>query len=43
MKNNETLTKAIRNLNIVLILSLIALNEICSKLKINRFKTPNYA
>ena len=36
-------TKAIRNLGKVLILKLIALNKICSKLKVNRFKIPNYA
>ena len=42
-KNNERLTKAIRNLGNMLILKFIALNIICGKLKINRFKIPNYA
>ena len=42
-KNNETPTKAIRNLGNVLILKFIVLNEISSKLKNNRFKIPNYA
>ena len=36
-------TKAIRNLGKALNLKVIALNEISSKLKINRFKIPNYA
>ena len=36
-------TKAIRNLGNVLILKLIALNEISGKLGINRFKIPIYA
>jgi len=39
----QCLTKAIRNLGIVLILKFIALNKISSKLKVNRFKIPNYA
>ncbi len=39
----QCLTKAIRNLGKVLILKLIALNEIGGKLKINRSKIPNYA
>ena len=42
-ENNETPTRAIRNLGNVLILRLLALNKISSKLKINRFKIPNYA
>ena len=42
-KNNERLTKAIRNLGKVLILKIIALMKISSKLEINRFKIPNYA
>jgi len=43
MKESQPLTKAIRNLGKVLILKLIALNNICGKLKINHFKIPNYA
>ena len=39
----ERTTKAIRNLGKVLILKFIALNKISGKLKINRFKIPNYA
>jgi len=42
-KNNERPTKAIRNLGNVLIMKFLALNKICCKLKINRFKIPNYA
>jgi len=44
-KNNECqcLTKAIRNLGNVLILKFLTLNKISGKLKINRFKIPNYA
>jgi len=43
MKEVKVLTKAIRNLGNMMILKLLALIEICSKLKINRFKIPNYA
>jgi len=43
MKQCQCLTKAIRNLGNVLILKFIALNKISGKLKINRFKIPNYA
>ncbi len=43
MKKHERTTKAIRNLGNVLILKLIALNKFSGKLKINRFKIPNYA
>ena len=43
MKESQPLTKAIRNLGKVLILKFIALNKIRTKLKINRFKIPNYA
>ena len=39
----QWVTKAIHNLSKVLILNIIALNKISSKLKINRFKIPNYA
>jgi hypothetical protein len=39
----QWVTKAIRNLGNVLILKFLALNVISSKLKINSFKTPNYA
>ena len=39
----QWVTKAIRNLGKVLILKIIALNKISSKLKVNRFKIPNYA
>jgi len=39
----QCLTKAIRNLGNVLILKIIALNKICSRLKNNRSKIPNYA
>jgi len=42
-KECQWVTKAIRNLGNVLILSIIALNKISGKLKINRFKIPNYA
>ena len=42
-KECQCLTKAIRNLGNVLVLKFIALNKISSKLKINRFKIPNYA
>jgi hypothetical protein len=42
-KKAEPLTKAIRNLGIVLILKIIALSKISSKVKINSFKIPNYA
>jgi len=42
-KECQCLTKAIRNLGNVLILKFIALNKICGKLKVNRFKIPNYA
>ena len=38
-RNSQCLTKAIRNLGNMLILKLVALNEISCKLKINRFKT----
>jgi len=40
---SQPLIKAIRNLGNVLILKFIALNKISNKLKINRFKIPNYA
>jgi len=40
---HETLTKAIRNLGNELLFRLITINKISSKLKINRFKIPNYA
>ena len=43
MNKHESTTKAIRNLGNVLILKIIALNKISGKLKINRFKIPNYA
>jgi hypothetical protein len=43
LKNRKPLTKAIRNLGNVLKLKRVALNKISSKLKINRFKIPNYA
>ena len=43
MIESQPLTKAIRNLGKVLILKTIALKKISSKLKINCFKTPNYA
>jgi len=43
MKKAQHLTKAIRNLGKVLILKFIALNKISCKLKVNRFKIPNYA
>jgi len=42
-KECQCLTKAIRNLGNMLILKLLALNKISTKLKINRFKIPNYA
>jgi len=43
MKKAQHLTKAMRNLGNILILRFIALNKISGKLKINRFKIPNYA
>jgi hypothetical protein len=45
IENKECLwvTKAIHNLGNVLNMKFLALNKISSKLKINRFKTPNYA
>ncbi len=42
-KECQCLTKAIRNLGNVLILKFLALNKISAKLKVNRFKIPNYA
>ncbi len=42
-KECQWVTKAIRNLGNILLLNIIALNKISSKLKINRFKIPNYA
>ena len=42
-KEAQGITKAIRNLGNVLIMKFIALNKISGKLKINRFKIPNYA
>ena len=42
-KECQCLTKAIRNLGNQLILKFIVLNEISGKLKVNRFKIPNYA
>jgi hypothetical protein len=42
-KECQWVTKAIRNLGNMLILKFLALNKISSKLKINRFKIPNYA
>ncbi|RLD56103.1 MAG: hypothetical protein DRJ01_15710 [Bacteroidetes bacterium] len=39
----DTPTKAIRNLGNILIMRIISLNKISGKLKINRFKIPNYA
>ena len=42
-RKHESLTKAIRNLGNVLLLKFIVLNKINGKLKINRFKIPNYA
>ena len=36
-------TKAIRNLGNVLVLRLVVLIKISGKLKVNRFKIPNYA
>ncbi len=42
-ENSQHITKAIRNLGIVLILKFLALCKFSSKLKINRFKIPNYA
>jgi translation initiation factor IF-1 len=41
--NNERPTKAIRNLGNMLIMKFVVLNKISGKLKINRFKIPNYA
>ncbi len=43
MTESQPLTKAIRNLGNVLILKFLSLNEISSKLKVNRSKIPNYA
>ena len=43
IKKAQQVTKAIRNLGNMLILKFIALNKISGKLKVNRFKIPNYA
>jgi len=43
IKKAQKAIKAIRNLGNMLILKYLALNKISSKLKINRFKIPNYA
>ena len=43
MNEAQPLTKAIRNLGKVLMLKYLALSKISGKLKINRFKNPNYA
>ena len=43
MKKAQQVTKAIRNLGKVLILKFIASIKISGKLKVNRFKIPNYA
>ena len=43
MKESQPLTKAIRNLDNVLILRFLAINKMCGKLKYNRFKIPHYA
>jgi hypothetical protein len=43
MIERQWVTKAIRNLGNVLILKIIVLCKISCKLKINRFKIPNYA
>jgi len=43
MNKAQPLTKAIRNLGIVLIFKFIALNKISGKLKVWSFKIPNYA
>ena len=40
---HKTLTINIRNAGKVLILKIVALNEISGQLKNNRFKTPHYA
>ena len=42
-EESQCVTKAIRNLGNVLIFKIISLNKICSKLRINCFKIPNYA
>jgi hypothetical protein len=42
-KECQCLTKAIRNLGNVLILNIIALNQISGNLKVWSFKIPNYA
>ena len=42
-RKHESLTKAIRNLGNILIFKFITLNIISGKLKVNRFKIPNYA
>ncbi len=42
MNKYERTTKAIRNLGNMLIFKFIALNKISGKLKVNRFKIPNY-
>ena len=39
----QPITKAIRNLGNVQLLRFLALNKISGRLKINRFKIPNYA
>jgi len=42
-ENSQHIIKAIRNLGNILILYLLALIKISGNLKINRFRTPNYA
>lgn len=43
MKKAQQVTKAIRNLDIILIMNTLSLNKISGELKINCFKNPNYA
>ena len=43
INKSQCVTKAIRNLGNMLILKIVVLNKISGKLKINRFKIPNYA
>ncbi len=41
MKKAQQVTKAIRNVGKVLTLKMIAINKICGKLKVKRFRIPN--
>ncbi len=42
-KESQRTTKAIRNAGKVLNMNIVAINNMCGKLKNNRFKIPHYA